>query len=213
MIVKVNSTFISSIKRRRSACIFASSKNSVCQSNIFSELVQRAYKPAHQLTHSDITLIEKCQNRSRVSVSLPLASNSAHKGTHKIQLLVYSCNIQRAVEVKVLLKSKRESGEKREHDNRHLVHVIILNNTIKHLSEPKSYELALLYGKAKWRLFNTATTPCDSFAPIFIFDDAIPPKQIAVPFAVCTFGGFGEIAFSPRHEQARRYASTSKYFM
>ena len=63
-----------------------------------------------------------------------VASNSAHKGTHKIQPLTYSCNVQRAVEVKVLLKSKRESEKERELDNRHLVHVIIPHNTIKYLS-------------------------------------------------------------------------------
>ena len=35
------------------------------------------------------------------------------QGTHKIQLLTYSCNVQRAVEVKLPLKSKRESEKKR----------------------------------------------------------------------------------------------------
>ena len=65
---------------------------------------------------------------------LTVVSNSAHKGSNKIQLLTYSCNVQRAVEVKVLLKSKRESEKKRELDNRNLVHVIILHNAIKHLS-------------------------------------------------------------------------------
>ena len=43
---------------------------------------------------------------------LTVVSNSAHKGSYKIQLLAYSCNVQRAVEVKVLLKSKRESDKK-----------------------------------------------------------------------------------------------------
>ena len=43
-----------------------------------------------------------------------------------LQLLTYY-NVQRAVQVKLLLKSKRE---KREFDNRHLMHVIILLNTI-----------------------------------------------------------------------------------
>ena len=92
------------------------------------------YIPAHQLKHSDITFIEKCQNRSRISVFLlwrPTLHTKAHK---KIQLLTYSCNVQRAVEVKVLLKSKRESEKKRELDNRHLVHVTIPHNTMKHLS-------------------------------------------------------------------------------
>ena len=41
-----------------------------------------------------------------------MASNSVHKGTHKIQLLIYSYYVQRAVEVKLSLKSKRESEEK-----------------------------------------------------------------------------------------------------
>ena len=62
---------------------------------------------------------------------LTVASNSAHKGTHKIQPLTYSCNVQRAVEI---IKSKRESEKERELDNRHLVHAIIPHNTIKHLS-------------------------------------------------------------------------------
>ena len=66
----------------------------------------------------------------------------------------------------------------------------------KRTNLPKSYELALLYGKAKWRLFNTASTPCDSFAPIFTLTSC--PQQIAVPFAVCSFGGFGDIAFTSR---------------
>ena len=41
----------------------------------------------------------------------------------------------------------------------------------------KLTELALLYGKAKRRLFNTATTPCDSFAAVFTFDDVMPPAD------------------------------------
>ena len=41
----------------------------------------------------------------------------------------------------------------------------------------KLTELALLYGKAKWRLFNTATTPCDSFATVFTFDDVMPSNR------------------------------------
>ena len=35
------------------------------------------------------------------------------QGTHKIQLLTYSRNVQRTVEVKLPLKSKRESEKKR----------------------------------------------------------------------------------------------------
>ena len=31
------------------------------------------------------------------------------------------------------------------------------------------------------------------------------PQKIAVPFAVCTFGGFGEIAFMWRHKRALRF--------
>ena len=58
----------------------------------------------------------------------------------------------------------------------------------------KLTELALLYGKTKWRLLNTATTPCDGFAAVLAFDDVM--EQIAVPFAVCIFGGFGEIALA-----------------
>ena len=137
---------------------------------------------------------------------LTMASNSAHKGTHKIQLLTYSCNVERVVEVKLSLKSKRESEKSRELDKRHLMHVIILLNIIniqanrsvqtvvnreagkpwlnsvlllfqstlswtitnkcgyqqgkKRKNLPKSYVLALLYGKAKWSLLSAATTPC-----------------------------------------------------
>ena len=59
-----------------------------------------------------------------------MASNSAHKGTHKIQLLTYSCNVERAAEFKLSLKSKSESEKRRELDKRHLMHVIIIRNTI-----------------------------------------------------------------------------------
>ena len=61
---------------------------------------------------------------------LTMASNSAHKGTHKIQLLTYSCNVERTAEFKLSLKSKRESEKRRELDKRHLMHVIIIRNTI-----------------------------------------------------------------------------------
>ena len=52
------------------------------------------------------------------------------QGTHKIQLLMYSCNVQRAFAVKLSLKSQRESEKKRELCNRHLMHVLTLLNTI-----------------------------------------------------------------------------------
>ena len=52
------------------------------------------------------------------------------QGTHKIQLLTYSCNVQRAFAVKLSLKSKRESEKKRELGNRHLMYVLTLLNTI-----------------------------------------------------------------------------------
>ena len=61
---------------------------------------------------------------------LTMASNSAHKGIHKIQLLTYSCNFERAAEFKLSLKSKCESEKRRELDKRHLMHVTILRNTI-----------------------------------------------------------------------------------
>ena len=61
---------------------------------------------------------------------ITMASNSAHKGTHKIQLLAYPCNVERAVEVELSLKSKRESEMRRELDRRHLIQVIMLLNTI-----------------------------------------------------------------------------------
>ena len=48
------------------------------------------------------------------------------QGTHKIQLLKYSCNVQRAFVDKLSLKSKRESEKKRELGNRHLVYVLTL---------------------------------------------------------------------------------------
>ena len=40
------------------------------------------------------------------------------------------CNVQGAFAVKLSLKSKRESGKKRELGNRHLMHVLTLLNTI-----------------------------------------------------------------------------------
>ena len=52
------------------------------------------------------------------------------QGTHKIQLFVYSCKVQRAFAVKLSLKSQRESEKKRELGNRHLMHVLTLLNTI-----------------------------------------------------------------------------------
>ena len=61
----------------------------------------------------DITYIETSKQIKDISF-LTMASNSAHKGTHKIQLLTYSCNVQIAVEVKLLLKSKRKSDKKRD---------------------------------------------------------------------------------------------------
>ena len=50
------------------------------------------------------------------------------KGTHKIQLLKYSCNVQRALAVKLSLKSKRESEKKRELGNRHLMLLCFKHN-------------------------------------------------------------------------------------
>ena len=41
----------------------------------------------------------------------------------------------------------------------------------------KLTELALLYCKAKWRLFVIATTPCDGFATVLTFDDVMPPSK------------------------------------
>ena len=54
----------------------------------------------------------------------------ASRAQTKVQLLTYSCNVQRAFAVKPSLKNKRESEKKRELDNRHLMHVITLLNTI-----------------------------------------------------------------------------------
>ena len=52
------------------------------------------------------------------------------RGTHKIQLLKYSCNVQRAFAVKLSLKSKHEAEKKRELGNRHLMYVLTLLNTL-----------------------------------------------------------------------------------
>ena len=41
----------------------------------------------------------------------------------------------------------------------------------------KLTELALLYCKAKWRLFMIATTPCDGFATVLTFDDVMSPSK------------------------------------
>ena len=149
---------------------------------------------------ADITLSGKCQNRSRISVFLPWCPTLHTKAHTKSNFSRTPAMFKEPLKLKSYWKVS--ASQKKKESSTNLVHVIILHNAIKHLSQPKSYELALFYGKAKWRLFNTATTPCDSFAPIF-----------AVPFAVCTFGGFGEIAFSSYHKQARRFATTSKYFM
>ena len=37
--------------------------------------------------------------------------------------------------------------------------------------------MTLLYCKAKWRLFNTATIPCGGLAPISTFDDVMPSSR------------------------------------
>ena len=75
---------------------------------IVQKMVQSIFYPM-----PDITYIETSKQIKDISF-LTMASNSAHKGTHKIQLLTYSCNVQIAVEVKLLLKSKRESDKKRD---------------------------------------------------------------------------------------------------
>ena len=66
------------------------------------------YRPAHELKHSDITLIEECQTDQVYQFSY-----HGVQGAHKIQLLTYSCNVQRAVEVELSLKSKRESEKEK----------------------------------------------------------------------------------------------------
>ena len=71
--------------------------------------------------HFDWKMSQQIKNVS----FLTMAANSAHKGTHKIQLLTYSWNIERAVEVKLSLKRKRESEKRKELYKRHLMHVII----------------------------------------------------------------------------------------
>ena len=75
---------------------------------IVQKMVQSIFYPM-----PNITYIETSKQINDISF-LTMASNSAHKGTHKIQLLTYSCNVQIAVEVKLLLKSRRESDKKRD---------------------------------------------------------------------------------------------------
>ena len=61
--------------------------------------------------------------------------------------------------------------------------------------EEKLTELALLYGKAKWRLFNTATTPWDGFVVVFTFDDVMPPADrcsICSLYVRCTIRNYAE---------------------
>ena len=60
--------------------------------------------------------------------------------------------------------------------------------------------LALLYSKAKWRLFNAATTPCDGFAAVFTFDDVIPPADRC---SICGlyFWWFRRDSLGGRHHQ------------
>ena len=66
----------------------------------------------------------------------------------------------------------------------------------------KLAELALLYRMVKWRLFKTATTPCDGFATVFTFDDVMPPGRslfhLRFPFAVSCVG-FPTLCQGPRN--------------
>ena len=66
------------------------------------------YRPAHQLKHSDITLIEKCQNRSRISVFLPWRPGHTQNSTSHVLF-----NVQRAFKVELSLESKRESEKEK----------------------------------------------------------------------------------------------------
>ena len=68
------------------------------------------------MKHSDITLIEECQTDQVYQFSY-----HGVQGAHKIQLLTYSCNVQRAVEVELSLKSKRESEKQKR--ARHYKHI------------------------------------------------------------------------------------------
>ena len=85
---------------------------------------------AHQLMHFDITSIEKCQTRPRISVFLPWRPTLHTKAHTKSNFSPTPNNVERAAEFKLSLKSKRESEKRRELDKRHLMHVIILRNTI-----------------------------------------------------------------------------------
>ena len=71
------------------------------------------YRPAHQLKHSDITLIEKCQNKSRISVFLPRRPGHIQNPTFH-----------------VILQCSKSRWSWTLIENRHLMHVIPLLNTI-----------------------------------------------------------------------------------
>ena len=72
-------------------------------------------------------LIEKCQNRLRISVLFIMASKAHTKSNFS---RIPAISVQRAFAVKLSLKSKRESEKKRELGNRHLMYVLTLLNTI-----------------------------------------------------------------------------------
>ena len=142
-----------------------------------------------------------------------MASNAAHKGTQNpTSHVLQQC--QRAVEFKLLLKCQRELEEKRELDNLHLMHVIILLNTIniqanrrlqtvvnREAGKPRQNSVTLLF---QLTLSGTTTNKCNTgrekieekFTEKLRIGSALRqgkvktlqhsvPQQIAVPFAVC----------------------------
>ena len=66
----------------------------------------------------------------------------------------------------------------------------------------KLTELTLLYGKAKWRLFNAMNTPCDGFAAVFTFDDVMSPADRCSICGFC-FWWFRRDSLGGRHHQQK----------
>ena len=83
------------------------------------------YRLARQLKHSDITLIDRCQNRSRISVFLPW-----RPGHTKFNISRTPPMFKESLKLNSHGKVSVSQRKKREFDNRNLMHVITLLNTI-----------------------------------------------------------------------------------
>ena len=83
------------------------------------------YRLARQLKHSDITLIDRCQNRSRISVFLPW-----RPGHTKFNISRTPPMFKESLKLNSHGKVSVSQRKKRELDNRNLMHVITLLNTI-----------------------------------------------------------------------------------